>query len=276
MRQILIILVALLLPPAQLVAAVSFEATVDKLATAYEASIELTLKVTVTDPNVRTSPLPPPQVPAFVLGGSASSVDRSGDTIIRSYAYTLMPQRPGSVTIPPFQVEFRDSLVVDTLSSEPITVTIADPLPVESESGTPTWLYILCLAIIVAGAAWWYRRSAMVAKPELENWRDEYRQRLDETEKLAQREDYQLFSIEAMKLVTALLERQTERKLSGHTTKDLVKLLGESGRSDSEIEQFTELFDFFESVKYSAGSVDAGDGRKTAQRLRKIVELLLN
>lgn len=256
-------------------AEVSFESSVDKLSAAFEDQIELTLKVKVTDLEVTTSPLPPPEISGFSLGGSSSSVAREGDTLVRSYSYKLVPKRSGTITIPPFKLEYRDSTMVDTLTSEPITVNIAEPVPPKSEKATPTWLWILCIAIIIVGAAWWYRRTVKARQPETVDWREEHTAKLAEILKLAEREDYQNFSVEAMKLIVVLLEHRTEKKLAGHTTKDLTKVLQEVDIPESEREQFSELFSFCENVKYSSGHVDPENGRKAARRLEKIVELLL-
>ncbi len=268
-------LLAILLLAGLSLAEVSFESSVDKLSAPFEDQIELTLKVKVTDPEVTTSPLPPPEIPGFSLGGSTSSVSREGDTIVRSYSYKLVPKRSGTITIPPFKLVYGDSTMVDTLSSQPITVNIAEPVPAKTESRTPTWLWILSLVIIVVGAAWWYRRSVKARQPEIVNWRDEHTAKLAEILKLAEREDYRNFSVEAMKLIVVLLEHRTEKKLAGHTTKDLTNVLQEVDIPESEREQFTELFAFCENVKYSSSHVDPENGRKAARRLEKIVELLL-
>jgi hypothetical protein len=256
-------------------AEVSFQATVDKQSAAFEDRIELTLEVRVDHPEIHTSPLPPPQISGMTLGGSTSTVDRQGDTIIRSYTYMLVPRRSGAITIPPFQLEFTDSLATDTLISEPITVTIAQPAPQSEESATPLWLLLLALAIILVGAGWWYRRTTKVEKPVLEDWRGPFRDRLKEVTKYADREDYRQFSVEAMKLIVDLLERRSDRRLTGQTAKDLVELLAAEGLPDSELERIEQQFTFLESVKYSAGAVNTEDGRRAVQRLRKIVELLL-
>jgi hypothetical protein len=268
-------LLAILLLSGLSYAEVSFESSVDKLSAAYEDQIELTLNVKVTNPEVNTSPLPPPEIPGLSLGGSSSSVARAGDTLIRSYSYKLVPRRSGRITIPPFKLVYSDSTMVDTLSSEPITVNIAEPVPPKSESKTPTWLWILSLAIIIVGATWWYRRTVKARQPETIDWRAEHTAKLAEILKLAEREDYRNFSVEAMKLIVVLLEHHTGKKLAGHTTKDLVNVLHDTDIAESEQEQYSDLFSFCENVKYSSGHVDPEDGRKASRRLEKIVELLL-
>ena len=73
-----------------------------------------------------------PEIIGLQIGGSGSSVERQGDLTVRKYSYELVPGRSGSITIPAFQVEFQNGAVVDTLTSESITVEVAQPKPVES------------------------------------------------------------------------------------------------------------------------------------------------
>jgi hypothetical protein len=120
-------------------AEVSFEASVDRLQTAFEDPVQLELVVRTTDPDITTRPLMPPRLPGFSVGGSSSSVSREGDTIIRRYTYELRPAASGEVRIPALQLEYTDSLGTDTLSSQPIAVQVGEPVPEPALELRPGW-----------------------------------------------------------------------------------------------------------------------------------------
>ena len=107
----------------------SFRSHVDKVQAAFEDEFQLTLEVSVSDPQVTTTPVPPPEIIGFRIGGSGSSVEKQGDQTSRRYVYNLKPARSGEVTIPAFRVEFKSATSVDTLASEPIVVSVDQPRP---------------------------------------------------------------------------------------------------------------------------------------------------
>ncbi len=275
MKLFISLLVILLILPVCLMAQVSFEASVDKVEAAFEDQIRLELLVKVTDPAVRTTPLLPKQIAGFHLGGSGSSVERSGDTILRRYTYQLLPERSGVLTIPPVGVEFSDSLGTDTLVSEAIRVTIAQPVPLGEDGATPLWLVVVSLVLIVVGASWWYRRSLKVVRSREADWRDGYREKLTSINLLCERENYTAFSTEAIKLVVSLLEKVYDTRLAGRTAAELIQFLRDKGVGKATLDYFREFSDFCEVVKFSSGTVDRQAGGGAAVALTKMVEPFL-
>jgi hypothetical protein len=257
-------------------AEMSFKATVDRLSVAYEDKIQLQLEVKVSDAATKTTPIAPPEIIGLQIGGSGSSVERQGELIVRRYSYELVPGRSGSVTIPAFKVEFQSGGSVDTLTSEPITVEVAQPKPVR-KSGSFTVFYFVAAALIIVAVAVLIRRKKAGAPAEQAeaDWRDEYRQRFTEIRKLAERQDFRSFSTEIMRLVVAIVERVYETKVSGQTSSDLLRWLGEKNVDKESLALFQELFDFCEGVKFSSGKVDVQEGTRALGRAETIVELLL-
>lgn len=270
-----ILVLTLLLATVPLAAEVSFEAKVNKLQTAFESPVRLELRVTVTDPNMVTKPLVPRKLDGFLIGGSGSGVSREGDTIIRTYTYDLKPMRSGSVTIPTLFLVYGDSLATDTLMSEPIPITVADPLALPTEGKTSIWVVIGCVVLAFGGGFWWYWRSRQGHSALEPNWRVVYEEQLDEARSLVGRQDYQGFSKVAAKLLMLLLERRFDRKLGGYTTTEIVKFLEEEGMISEQLERVSELLQYCDTVKYSTGEQDPDAGLRALGHLEKTVEPLL-
>jgi hypothetical protein len=256
-------------------AEVSFEASVDRLQTAFEDPVQLELVVRTTDPDITTRPLMPPRLPGFSVGGSSSSVSREGDTIIRRYTYELRPAASGEVRIPALQLEYTDSLGTDTLSSQPIAVQVGEPVPEPVSSDTPLWVAIVAAVVLAVGVWWWVRRSNQARREIRSDWHGTLREQLEEAEKLARRQDYRVFCEKAIHLVIRVLERRYETKLAGHTAGDLVKFLNEKGVDRGQIESCEELTRFCETVKYASGEADADSASRAAACLRNLVEPML-
>ncbi len=276
MRFTNLLLIGLVFWGSTALAEMSFKATVDKLSVAYEEKIHLQLEVKVSDPAVKTTPIPPPAIMGLQIGGSGSSVERQGDLVVRRYSYELVPGRSGQVTIPSFKVEFQSGVAVDTLTSEPITVEIAQPKPA-GKSGSFLMFYLGAVAVVIVVGAVLIRRRRRSAPTEqaATDWRDEYRQRFGEIRKLAERQDFRSFSTEIMRLVVAIVERVYETKVSGQTASDLLRWLGEKGVDKENLALCKDLFDFCEGVKFSSGKADVREGAQAVDRAEKIVELLL-
>ena len=276
MRFVSLILVGLVFWTNIASAEMSFKATVDRLSVAYEDKIHLQLEVTVSDPATKTTPIAPPEIIGLQIGGSGSSVERQGELIVRRYSYELVPGRSGSVTIPAFKVEFQSGGTIDTLISEPITVEIAQPKPIR-KPGSFTVFYLGAATIIIIAVAVLIRRrkTRALSEPAESDWRDEYRQRFAEVRKLAERQDFRSFSTEIMRLVVVIVERVYETKVSGHTSSDLLRWLGEKNIDKEKLALCKDLFDFCEGVKFSSGKVDVLEGTQALGRAEKIVELLL-
>lgn len=254
-----------------------FKARVDKVQLAFEDVIELTLEVTVDSPGVRTKPLPPPEMVSFRMGGSGSSVERQGEQVLRRYTYTLIPARSGEVTIPAFQVEFATAEGSDTLSSEPITVTIEQPRPSRSGGSDLLFLYVgIGAVLVVAGVGFVYSRRRKSEIPGVApDWKDVAAAEFAGIMKLADREDFRQFSSQVSKFVITLLENKHEAKLSGYTFADVQRWMEERGLDGELRGTVKELFAFCEEVKFGTGKVDVQKGRAAAARAQKIVELLV-
>lgn len=276
MRFVGLILIGLVLWANVASAEMSFKATVDRLSVAYEDKIHLQLEVKVSDPATKTTPIAPPEIIGLQIGGSGSSVERQGELIVRRYSYELVPGRSGSVTIPAFRVEFQSGGSVDTLTSEPITVEIAQPKPIR-KSGSFIVFYLGAAAIIIIAVAVLIRRrkTRVLSEPGVADWRDEYRQRFAEVRKLAERQDFRSFSTEIMRLIVVIVEHVYETKVSGQTSTDLLRWLGEKNVDKDSLALCKDLFDFCEGVKFSSGKVDVQAGTQALSRAGKIVELLL-
>ncbi len=268
--------ILLLLLTGSLSAEVAFEARVDKLETAYESPIRLELTVKVTNPQTITEPLMPRQLPGFTIGGSGSSVSREGDTVIRRYTYNLQPARSGTVKIPALRVVFTDSLNTDTLVSQPIEVSIAEPLPPPAANSMPTWLVAVCVVVVLAGGFWWFWRSRQSGTSLAPDWREKYRQQLRQARRLVERQDFQGFSQIAVKLLVGLLERRFERKLAGQTSSDLIGILKDEGLTAEQVERVSELLSYCDSVKYATSDQDPEAGAEALRYLEKTVEPLLH
>jgi hypothetical protein len=276
MRFVSLILIGLVFWANVASAEMSFKATVDRLSVAYEDKIHLQLEVKVSDPATKTTPIAPPEIIGLQIGGSGSSVERQGELIVRRYSYELVPGRSGSVTIPAFRIEFQSGGTVDTLTSEPITVEIAQPKPVRKPGSFAVFYFVAATMIIIAVALLVRRRRAGVPSEPVEtDWRDEYRQRFAEVKKLAERQDFRSFSTEIMRLVVAIVEQVYETKVSGQTSSDLLRWLGEKNVDKESLALCKDLFDFCEGVKFSSGKVDVRDGTQALNRAETIVELLL-
>ena len=276
MRFVSLILVGLVFWTNIASAEMSFKATVDRLSVAYEDKIHLQLEVKVSDPATKTTPIAPPEIIGLQIGGSGSSVERQGELIVRRYSYELVPGRSGSVTIPAFKVEFQSGGTIDTLTSEPITVEIAQPKPIR-KPGSFTVFYLGAATIIIIAVAVLIRRrkTRALSEPGETDWRDEYRQRFAEVRKLAERQDFRSFSTEIMRLVVVIVERVYETKVSGHTSSDLLRWLGDKNIDKEKLALCKDLFDFCEGVKFSSGKVDVLEGTQALSRAETIVELLL-
>ena len=257
-------------------AEVSFRARVDKLQTSFEEKVTLELEVTVTSADTKTSPIPPPEIIGFRVGGSGSSVERRGEQIVRKYSYDLFPQRSGEVTIPPFRVEYQEGGTTDTLKSDPIIVSVAKPVPPKKPlpMGVKYGIPALVVIAVVAVAA----RRKLAKQPEQPveaDWRDEYRAKLAEVRKTAERQDFRKFSSEIMRLVVSIIERIYETRLSGFTGADIVRWLEEKGADKELLGYCRDLFAFCEGVKFTTGFVDLQQGLRAVNDAEKIVELLL-
>jgi hypothetical protein len=276
MRFVSLILIGLVFWANTASAEMSFKATVDRLSVAYEDKIHLQLEVKVSDPATKTTPIAPPEIIGLQIGGSGSSVERQGELIVRRYSYELVPGRSGSVTIPAFKVEFQSGGSIDTLTSEPITVEIAQPKPIR-KPGSFIVFYLGAATIVIIAVAVLIRRrkTSALSEPGETDWRDEYRQRFAEVRKLAERQDFRSFSTEIMRLVVAIVERVYETRVSGHTSSDLLRWLGEKNVDKESLALCKDLFDFCEGVKFSSGKVDVLEGTQALSRAEKIVELLL-
>lgn len=257
-------------------AEVGFQARVDRTEAAYEDEIQLTLEVNVDDPAIKTTPLPPPEMIAFRIGGSGSSVERAGERIVRKYTYVLRPARSGELTIPAFQVEFVGSVTTDTLRSEPIVIQVAQPKPVKKPSGSTGMLYggIAVGVAILAALGYALRRKQKNVEPDAPDWRIQAQAEFEGIVKLADREDFAPFSAEASKFVIRLLENEHEAKLSGYTFADVLRWMEERA-VDSELRAAVrDLFAYCEEVKFGTGKPDVTKGRAAAATAQKIVELL--
>lgn len=257
-------------------AEISFKANVDKLQGAFEEPFQLTLEVAITDPTIVTTPVPPPDVIGFRIGGSGSSVERQGETIVRKYFYTLKPARSGDVTIPAFKVEFKSAQGADTLTSEPIVVNVDQPKPVSK--GSSNFLFYIIGGVVAAGAAvslLLSRRKKAAPLAQMPDWKDEARVRFIEIKKLADREDFREFCVQGTRFIGGLLERQHEARLTGYTLTDVLRWMEERGLDNELRGRCKELFEFCEEVKFTSGKVDVQRGQVAAANAVKIVEQIL-
>lgn len=255
---------------------ISFKSHVDKVQAAFEDEFHLTLEVMVSDPAMTTTPVPPPDIIGFRIGGSGSSVEKQGALTIRRYTYTLKPARSGEVTIPAFLVEFKNAESVDTLSSEPIVVNIDQPKP-RSEDKSNLGIIIAIAVAIVTGIGYFLyvrrkRTETGIVEPD---WREEANRQFAEIKKLADREDFRQFSAQAMKFVVGLIERKYETRLSGFTSADILRWMEERGVEKEIRDHSRELFGFCEEVKFSSGRVEVQSGRNATANAAKLVELIL-
>jgi hypothetical protein len=265
----------LMMLQSRMIAAVSFEAGVDRLQVEFEEQVLLQLTVAVSSSEIHTTPIVPPELDGFRIGGSASSVAREGERVVRTYTYHLVPIRSGRVPIPSFQLEYVDGETTDTLTSEPLSVEIAAPRPAKSRSGLTFGLIAAAVVLVGVGITFWGVRRQKSRTPVEPDWREEYQVRFEEIKKIASRQDFRLFATEINKLIVSLLERETNGKLSGYTAGNLLKFLEENGREQAQLSQFKELLDFCEEVKYSTGKIELDKGQKAMRLSEKIVELLL-
>ncbi len=276
MRATLTLTFAVLWVAASATAQMSFQARVDKLEAAFEDELQLRLEVSVADPSVTTTPITPPEMIAFHVGGSGSSVARQGDLTLRSYTFMLRPRQSGEVTIPSFKVEFRRADGVDTLSSEPIIVRIAAPKPVPKSGAMPWTLIVGLLIVFVLSSAGyvWYRRRAVRNVIAESDWRDDIRAQYGEIRKLAEREDFRSFSTQVLRLVLGAIERVHSARLTGYTSTDVLRWMEEQAL-DGELRGLCRsLFEFCEEVKFSTGRVEPQSARAAVAAADKIVELL--
>lgn len=257
-------------------AQIGFKTHVDKVQAAFEDEFVLTLEVSVSDPSVTTTPVPPPEMIGFRVGGSGSSVEKVGELIVRRYTYTLKPARSGEVTIPSYKVEFRSSAGVDTLSSDPIVVNVAQPWPSKDSrvSLAPILLTAAISAAIIA-ALLFRRRKTKAPVVEETDWRAEAQGRFAEIKRLADREDFREFSSQTSKFIVGLLEKANEARLTGYTTTDILRWMEERGIEKEIRSHSQELFAFCEEVKFSSGKVDVQSGRAAVSNATKLLELIL-
>ncbi len=257
-------------------AEVSFKASVDKVNTAYEEKVLLDLEVTVSDPLIETKPLPPPAMLGFRIGGSVSSVTQEGGSTIRHYRYELVPSKSGAVEIPAFALVYGDSTGVDTLYSQPIVVTVAQPLPPQEEGTTPWTVIIIAIVVLGGGTYWWLRRRQPASEPAVEpEWQAEYRDRLSEAIELAQRQKYRDFFDRGSRLLVDLFATIYETPLKGKTVDDLRDWIKQQDMSDEVKGMATDFLRQSESVKFTSGQIDPRSADAQAAELRKIVERLL-
>lgn len=255
---------------------ISFKSRVDKVQAAFEDEFVLTLEVAVSDPQMTTTPVPPPEIVGFRIGGSGSSVEKQGEFTVRRYTYDLKPARSGEVTIPAFKVEFKSITSVDTLSSEPIVVNVDQPKPRSdgSVSLAPIIVTGVCAGAVIAFLLVRSRRKRGAHVPE-PDWRADAQEKFEEIKKLADREDYRQFSAQAMKFVVGLLERVHEARLMGFTSTDILRWMDERGLEKEIRGQAKELFEFCEEVKFSSGKVEVQRGRAAVANATKLLELIL-
>ena len=255
---------------------ISFKSHVDKVQAAFEDEFHLTLEVMVSDPAMTTTPVPPPGIIGFRIGGSGSSVEKQGALTIRRYTYTLKPARSGEVTIPAFLVEFKNAEGVDTLSSEPIVVNIDQPKPRSEGKSNPGIIIAIAVAIVTGIGYYWYVRRKRPETGAVEpDWREEANRQFAEIKKLADREDFRQFSGQAMKFVVGLIERKYETRLTGFTSADILRWMEERGVEKEIRDHSRELFGFCEEVKFSSGRVEVQSGRNATANAAKLVELIL-
>lgn len=257
-------------------AEVSFRASVDKVETAFENKVTLDLEVTVSDPHVETTPLAPPSMVGFRIGGSVSSVSQEAGKIVRHYKYELFPSKSGPVQIPAFALEYSDSAGVDTLYSQPITVTVAQPVPKKEPGKTPWSILVITAVVLAAGVWWWIRRTqyaaAETAEPE---WQAEYRSQLDGALELAERQNYREFFDKGSRLLVGLLEKVNDTTLKGKTVDDLCSWVRGQEMSDELKDMITGFLKNSESVKFTTGHVEPQAAEGRVSDLKKIVERLL-
>lgn len=257
-------------------AQIGFKAHVDKVQAAFEDEFVLTLEVSVADPAITTTPVPPPEMVGFRFGGSGSSVEKAGELTIRRYTYNLKPARSGDVTIPSYKVEFKSTIGVDTLSSDPITVNVAQPRPTKDTQVSLAPIFItVAIGTAIISALLFRRRKAKAPIVEEADWRAEATAKFAEIKRLADREDFREFSSQASKFIIGLLEKANEARLTGYTTTDILRWMEERG-IDKEIRSHCkELFAFCEEVKFSSGKVDLQSGRAAVSNATKLLELIL-
>lgn len=275
-RAISVTLSAVVLLIAVVEAEVSFRASVDKVETAFEDAVMLDLVVTVSDASIETKPLSPPAMVGFRIGGSVSSVTQEREHVVRHYQYELIPVRSGPVEIPGFALEYSDTTGVDTLYSQPITVTVAQPAAQREEGGTSWVVLLISVVVLVVGVVWWIKRSAKGAGEQTEpDWQSEYSRRLEEATDLAQRQNYKEFFDKGSKLLVGLLERTFETQLRGKTVADLCEWMKQQELSEELKGMISDFLRTSERVKFTTGRVDpkTADGR--VDELKKIVERLL-
>ncbi len=257
-------------------AQIGFKAHVDKVQAAFEDEFVLTLEVSVSDPAMTTTPVPPPEIVGFRVGGSGSSVEKLGELTIRRYTYALKPARSGEVTIPSYKVEFKSTTGVDTLSSDPIVVNVAQPRPGKDSrvSLAPIFITAAVGAAIIAALLFRRRKTKAPVVPEAD-WRAEAQAKFAEIKRLADREDFREFSSQASKFIVGLLEKANEARLTGYTTTDILRWMEERGIEKEIRSHSQELFAFCEEVKFSSGKVDVQSGRTAVANATKILELIL-
>lgn len=257
-------------------AEIGFTAHVDKVQAAFEDEFLLTLEVTVSDPQTITTPVPPPEIIGFRVGGSGSSVEKAGEVTTRRYTYALKPARSGEVTIPAYKVEFKSATGVDTLSSEPIVVNVAQPRPSrDSKVSLAPIIVTGLLAAAVIGFLLIRRRKSEAAPIPEPDWRSEAEESFAEIKRLADREDFRQFSSQASKFVIGLLEKVNETRLTGYTSTDILRWMEERGLEKEIRSHSKELFEFCEEVKFSSGKVDVQSGRAAVANAAKLLELIL-
>ncbi len=257
-------------------AQIGFKAHVDKVQAAFEDEIVLTLEVSVSDPAMTTTPVPPPELVGFRVGGSGSSVEKAGEVTIRRYTYALKPARSGEVTIPSYRVEFKSATGVDTLASDPIMVSVAQPRP--SKDTRVSLAPILITAAVGAAiiVLLLFRRRKAKAPVIVEaDWKAEAPAKFAEIKRLAEREDFREFSAQAGRFIIGLLEKANEARLTGYTTTDILRWMEERGIEKEIRNHSQELFAFCEEVKFSSGKVDVQSGRTAVANATKILELIL-
>jgi len=257
-------------------AQIGFKAHVDKVQAAFEDEFVLTLEVSVGDPSVTTTPVPPPEMIGFRVGGSGSSVEKVGELTLRRYTYNLKPARSGEVTIPSYKVEFKSAVGVDTLTSDPIVVNVAQPRPSKDSrvSLAPIFITAAIGTAIIAGLLFRRRRTKAPVIVEAD-WKAEAQAKFAEIKRLAEREDYREFSSQASKFVVGLLEKANEARLTGYTTTDILRWMEERGIEKEIRSHCKELFAFCEEVKFSSGKVDVQSGRAAVSNATKLLELIL-
>ncbi|RKX26816.1 MAG: hypothetical protein DRP45_02570 [Candidatus Zixiibacteriota bacterium] len=154
------VILALLLLPA-MVQAVSVSQSIDRVEMAFEdtASVEITITWDGSPTAYRFDKALRLQCAGLQVARFSSKVSSTGsgveETTTKLFRYALSPTLSGVATIEPLTIEFvswPDS-VVGTLTTDPMTVTVAQPRAVtlSEDDSIPLWL-VFVIGVVVLGA----------------------------------------------------------------------------------------------------------------------------